>query len=320
MNIAQKVLKNTGVVFFGQVIILGLNLLVMVYLARYLGEVQFGMFSFAIVFVSYFAIIPDFGMKPIIVREISRERNKAPKIVGTSIIVKFFFSIISIILTLLAAILIGYSRDLIILIFLLSFTILISSKLQTFRVVFESLFEADLKMEFPFLFRTIDAIVLAGLTGLFIYLKRTLTEITFIYVISAVLGFFLTVILSIRHTKPQIKFDTSLAKWLIIQSAPLAIYVALTRFYMNADIFFLKMLKGDAAVGYYSAAYRLITPLNFIPSAIVMSLFPLMSKFFQDSKEKLVQSFNFCLKILVLIGFAFGLGTTFLHERFIIFL
>ena len=320
MNIAHKIAKNTGVILAGQLISLVLNLVVIVHLARYLGEVKFGVFSFAIVFISYFAIIADFGMKPIIVREISRNRDIASKILGTSIIIKFLFSFVAVLLAYVIAKRLGYSQDIIILIGIISFTIFISSKLQTFRVVFESIFEADLSMEFPILFRMIDAIILLGLMALLIHLNCSLTQITLFYVLSAALGFFLTISLSVKHLKPNFNINVQMVKLLLVESFPLALYVALTRLYMNADVFFLKMLKGDAAVGYYSAAFRLIYPLNFIPTAIVMSLFPLMSKYFQDSNEKLIKSFDFGLKTLILIGLALNIGTSILHERLIIFL
>ncbi|MCD6099240.1 MAG: flippase [Candidatus Marinimicrobia bacterium] len=320
MNTAQKVAKNTGVIFAGQLINMALNLIAMIWLARYLGEVKFGMFSFVIVFINFFAIAANFGMKPIIVREISRDIARARRILGTTIIIKFLLSIVSILLAYIVANLLGYSQELIILIVILAFNIFTSAKLQTFRVVFESIFEANLSMEYPILLRMIDAVFLVGLIVLLTHFNCSLRTIALFYVLSTIPGFFLTISLSINYFKPHFRFDFQLAKWLLFESLPLALYVGLSRLYTSADVFILKMLKDDAAVGYYSAAFRLIYPLNFISAAIVMSLFPLMSKYYQDSKEKLIKSFNFGIKILVLIGLALCLGATFLHERLVIFL
>lgn len=191
MNLAQKVAKNTGVILAGQLINMALSLVVMVYLARYLGEEKFGMFSFALVFIGFFGIIANFGMKPIIVREISRDKAKARRVLGTSLSIKFLFSLVSIVLAYVVAVFLGYSQDLIILISILAFNILVSSKLQTFRVVFESAFEADLRMEYPVLFRMLDAILLVGLVAVLTHFNSSIKTITLFYVLSTVPGFFL---------------------------------------------------------------------------------------------------------------------------------
>lgn len=316
-NLSWNIAKNSGIILFGQIFALALNLVVMVFLARYLGETKFGILSFGIVFVSYFAIFADFGMKPIIVREIARGKANIGKLLGTGIITKSVLSIISLIFIILFSLIFDYSKEQIIVIIILAFTIFISSKLQTFRVVFETPFEANLKMGYPILFRLIDAIVLVLFLVIIFNFKFSLIQITFLYVISALVGFLLTLFFSIKYGKPDFRLDFKLGKWLILESLPLALYVSLSRLYTSADVFFLKMMEGDAAVGYYSAAFRLIYPLNFIPSAIVMSLFPLMSSYYTNSDDKLKKSFDFGVKILLLIGLALSLGTTFLGGRII---
>ncbi|RKY78598.1 hypothetical protein DRQ12_05665, partial [candidate division KSB1 bacterium] len=205
MNTAQKVAKNTGVIFAGQLINMALNLIAMICLARYLGEVKFGMFSFVIVFINFFAIAANFGMKPIIVREISRDIARARRILGTTIIIKFLLSIVSILLAYIVANLLGYSQELIILIVILAFNIFTSAKLQTFRVVFESIFEANLSMEYPILLRMIDAVFLVGLIVLLTHFNCSLRTIALFYVLSTIPGFFLTISLSINYFKPHFR-------------------------------------------------------------------------------------------------------------------
>ena len=40
------------------------------------------------------------------------------------------------------------------------------------------------------------------------------------------------------------------------------------------------------AVGWYSAAYRVIEGLTFIPQMVVVTLFPVFSRLFEDAKQK----------------------------------
>ena len=317
MNVPQKITKNTIVILSGQIITLTLNMIVMIYIARYLGEEKYGMFSFAIAFINLFAIFGNFGMKPIIIREISGDRTNARKILGTAIIVKLFLAIVSIVSAILAAYLLGYKKQLIILIAILSVNILISYKLTTFRFVFEAIYESELRMEYPIVFRIIDALLLLVLILLISLFNLSLTKITLFYVLSAIPGFLLTLIFSFKYFKPDFSLDFNLAKWLFVESCPLALYVGLNTLYLSSDIFLLKTLVNDAAVGFYSAAFRLVYPLSFIPTAIVMSLFPLMSKYFYNSQKKLLKLFYSGIKILVLIGMGMGLVTTFYFKEII---
>lgn len=320
MNFPQKVAKNTIIILGGQIVSIILNLLVLVQLARYFGEEKYGMFSFAIVFINFFAIIPNFGMKPIIIREISGARDKASQILGTSIMIKFFFSIIGIGLAIITAILLDYSTDLTVLIAIVAFTIILSHKLTTFRFIFEAIFEAELRMEYPVIIRVLDAVLMLGSVLLLTHYNYSIETIMVFYVISSIPGFFLTMLLSLKYIKPSFSLNLQMIQWLFVESWPLAIYVALNTLYTNSDVFILKTLKSDADVGYYSAAYRLVYPLSFISSAVVMSLFPLMSQYFRDNKERLIRLFYFGMKIFLLIGLALAIGITFFHAQIIMLL
>ena len=73
-SLSRKIFKNSSIVLFGQAFSLLANLAVTVMMARYLGEAGFGIFSYGLVFASFFALIADFGMKPIIVWELARDQ------------------------------------------------------------------------------------------------------------------------------------------------------------------------------------------------------------------------------------------------------
>jgi len=64
------------------------------------------------------------------------------------------------------------------------------------------------------------------------------------------------------------------------------------------DVLMLSWMKGDAEVGFYSAAFRLILPLSFIPVALVVSLLPVMSRLYHEKDEVLSRVYQFSLKIM----------------------
>ncbi len=317
MSLPQRIAKNTGVLFFGQILTLIINLFVTIYLARYLGEEKYGLFSFAIVFINLFAIITNFGMKPIIIRQISSHWDSANRVLGASLVVKLFLAMISIFLAIICAITLGYERELILLIAIQAFNIIVSHKLVTFRFLFEASFESKLSMQKPVLFRLLDALLMIIFIFVLVELSASLQTIAVFYVLASVPGFILTMWYSVRHFPIKLNLNYNSIKWLFTESWPLAVYVALNALVLNIDVLLLKHFQDNIAVGNYSAAFRLTYPLNFIPMAIVMSLYPLMSQSYRDSQKRLVKLFQYGIKILLLLGFGLALGTTFIYREII---
>ncbi len=317
MIFGRTIARNTGTVFAGLIANQLILLFVTVMLARYLGETLFGRLSFSIVFVGYFAALVDLGTKPIIIREISREREKASAIIGNSLLLKIALAFLAILLVNLSAVLIRFPAHTIILINIMSCNLFLSPKFPTIRSVYESLFQADLSMGYPMLIRVLDGVILAGLVVSVMYLNGSLNSIAFVYVVSAIPGLLLTILLVRRRIRLRFSVDLKFWRWMIIQSAPIAFYGVFTLLYKRIDVLMLSLMKGDDAVGYYSAAYRLTDPLTFISASIVISLFPLMSKYHKTSRENLVRICNFGIKSLLLLALPMCITITVLGERII---
>ncbi|HJS59015.1 MAG TPA: polysaccharide biosynthesis C-terminal domain-containing protein, partial [Vicinamibacteria bacterium] len=61
------------------------------------------------------------------------------------------------------------------------------------------------------------------------------------------------------------------------RAAPTGIAVLLTMVYFRIDLVFLERMRGDAEVGAYAAAYRLLEGLLFIPAFFMAALYPALS-------------------------------------------
>ena len=90
-RIAANFLSLAGSQFISRIV----QLAIFVYLARFLGKNDFGIFSFGLAFAFLFVIIADFGLSTLIVREISRDKKSAPKYLSNSITIKLLLSAIA---------------------------------------------------------------------------------------------------------------------------------------------------------------------------------------------------------------------------------
>jgi hypothetical protein len=102
----------------------------MMYAARYLAPANFGILSFAIAFTGIFAIFGDFGLQPLMVREIARDRTIAPKYLANVSLMKVMLVAVAFGLIALTINLIGYPEETINVVYLfgLSFVFQASSK------------------------------------------------------------------------------------------------------------------------------------------------------------------------------------------------
>ncbi len=306
-QLARKVTQNTVLVFAGQFFSLAIHLATTVLLARYLGKSDFGNFSFALAWVSVFAVIADFGMKSILVREISRQPEYATLIAGNAVLLKLVLCFLAIVMSTGTALVFDLSTELKVAICILSANILASSKLYTFRIVFESLFHASLRMKIPVVSQILDALILAVTIIALIHFNASFSALTIAYVLSNVPGLILTVVLASKFAKPMYQLDRTVCRMLVQESFPLLAYLFFMGLYDRLDVMLLQAMKDPSVVGLYAAAFRFTAPLHFIPLAIVTSLYPLMSKFSGNSMEKLGKIYSFGMKLLITFGLALGL-------------
>ena len=314
---SQRVAANSFVVFLGQVVTLGANAAFTILFARALGQNRFGLFSYALVFVSIFAIIADFGMQTILVREIARPRWQPSELLGNAVVIKIILSLLAITVTILVAWLAGYPQELFFIIIILTLSIPVTYKFYTLRAIFEAPFSASLKMTVPVLCQLFDSLLLVGITYTLMRSGASLEKLVMGYVLSNLPGLILTIYAAARRVPFRFAINKELSWFLLRESFPLWIYTILMTVSGSVDVLFLRELRGESAVGLYSAALRLTSPLLFIPQGIVVSLFPLLSRYHGQSDEKLTIAFHLGMKVILLLALTLAIATTFLGSEII---
>ena len=314
MRTVRKIAKNTGVIIIGDVIVKFIALFVTIHLARYLGTAGFGQYNFVFAYLAFFNIITDLGLQQILVREMAREPSSAPKLIGNAYIIRIILTMFAIALAIVVITPMSYPADTTFYIYIASFTLLFIS----FSDFYATIFQANLVMEYHVISRLIFRFLSAGLILYLIFTGGTLTEIILAMVFSEMIKALLHYYFSRKFIKPVFAIDFRLWKHLLKESLPLAFTSVIWIIYYRIDVVMLSMMQGDAVVGLYSAAYKLSEPLALIPSALVISLFPIMSTSFKKSSEKLVNIYRFGLKYILIIMLPIAVGTIFIADRAIL--
>jgi len=315
MSTVKNIAKNTGFLLIGRIATKIISLFTVIYIVRYLGDAGYGRYAFAFAFVSFFTIIANFGIHSILVREIARSPQNAKKMLGNATIISFILSIISLIIAIFVIRIINYPAETEKIVQIAAVGLLIYS-LSPFGVIYE----VNLKMKYSVLFGLLSRLFMLSAVILTVSYDLGITWLVAATVASDALHGTLMMIFSKRFIWPEFKIDINMCKFLLKEAYPLALASVFIIIYFRIDVVMLSLMDSDAAVGTYSAAYRLTEALIFIPSTFMVSMFPLMSRYFNESKENLVFAYMKSFKYLFIIAAPLAVGITFFAYQIILLL
>lgn len=263
--------KNTSWLIAEQFLRIIAGLLVGIWVARYLGPQQFGLFSYALAFTAIFAGIAKLGLDGIIVRELINHPDKRDAYLGTAFWLKVMGSII--VMLLMAAVIPFTNNDATTNLFI--FIIACGLVFQSFEVV-EFYFQSQVLAKLI----SICKIIQLSLSSLIkIYLVITEAELIWFVLVTTVdaLSLAICYFSAYRLQKATVFytcFNFIIAKRLLKDSWPLIFSSIVVMIYMRIDQIMIKQMLDEYEVGIYSAAIRLSEAFYFIPTIITASLFP----------------------------------------------
>ena len=314
MSTVQRVARNTGIIIAGDVIFRIISLVVIIYLARYLGTVGFGKYCFIFAYLAFFGIISDLGLQAILVREMARDPAVAPKLIGNAFSIKLLLTVFAVVLSITVITLTSYPSDTTTYVYIAAFTLLFLS----FSDLYTTIFQVNLRMEYNIIAKLVFKVLSAGLIIWIIYSHGTLIQILIVLVFSEMVRTLINYSFSRKFVRPEFKIDIGLWKYLFRESLPIALSSVIWIIYYQIDVVMLSPMRGDAAVGIYSAAHRLLEPFSLIPHAFMLSLFPVMSEAFKTSKDRLLKSYRLSFKYLLIIALPIAIGITLLSDKIIL--
>lgn len=315
MFTARRIAKNTISLLISQIISYGLNFIVLIFTARYLGAEGFGILSFGLAFTGILGVFTDLGTNTLITREVSRDKSLEKKYFGNLLTIKIILSILTVLLIILIINILNYPQYVVNTVYVLSFFILFS----TFWQMFYAFFQAHEKMEYQSVGNILNSILLT--LGVFLAINNKLDVLGFalVYLIVSIIVSAYCFYIYRKHfviSKP--KFDFNFWKKIIKDALPLSFSFIFVVLAFKIDVVILSMLKGDLAVGYYTASYRLMESLMFFPTVFSVAVFPVLSNFYLSNKNSFKIIYQRSLKYLIILGLPIAVAVTILANKLII--
>lgn len=319
MNPIQKLTKNIGSLFGSQILSYIIGLIYTIYLVRYLGVEDYGIWSFALAVASIVGIFADFGLNTFMIREVARDKTLTNKYLNNIFSIKLVQVSILVIIVILVIKLLGYPQQTVfVLCFMMVFLIF-----STFSGFFSSLFQAYEKLEYQSIAAILNSLLL--LIGVLILMNNSLGLVIFAalyaFVALLILFYYLFISKNVFHFPyPKLRIDWYFWKDTIKIAAQFGLIGVISTIYVMIDSIMLSVMQGNDAVGLYNAAYRIVLLLLFIPGVINVAIFPVLSRLYGSSNNALEKIIEKYFKLMILCGIPIGVAITILSDHIIILL
>ncbi|MDO8676936.1 MAG: flippase [Candidatus Azambacteria bacterium] len=300
----QKISYNLGIATLSRGIIGGLSLVVVGILTRFLGPEGFGQYSAIFAYLYIFTAIADLGLYTFMVREISRtgEPVEEKKIASKIFTLRLFAIVALIILADLLVFAFPYPLKIKIGVLIASLFSVGSSLVQVLTGIFQKYLRIYLVSFSDILARLVQL----GSLAILIKFETGLLWFVAVVVFSEAVHFGLIYGFSRHMVKIKPLVDFTYFRYAIKTALPIAVSLVLVLIYFKLDTVMLSVMKPARDVGIYSAAYKVLEAVIFLPAIYIGLVMPFLSRFAVKSKPEFIKTFKSAFNVITIFAFYFS--------------
>lgn len=298
----RRAARNAGALALSQVTAKGLLFAWQLVLARWLGADDYGVYGTIGALLAVGAVLPDFGMGLIVVRDVANRPQAANRYLSAALAMQPVLAVAGYGVLLLAAILFGYDASLRALLALAGVSLLI----DTLGNICHNQLLAVERMVIPAVIATAHIAVLVALAAVALSLGGGLWGL---YVATIAAGLlraaaYWAALLRVG-ARPAFPIDRGIARTLLINGAPLAITAFLAQAYTHADKLITTALLGTDRTGQLTAGFVIVFGVvELLSTTVLVAVFPLMSRTYSSGQRAM---FEFMLEKLAFFNLTLSL-------------
>ncbi len=302
MTAGAQVLKNAGALTLARGVTAVLALITTVYLAHVLGPDRYGILSWGLALLTYFSFTADLGMGIYGTREVARDTEQVPALVGHVLLIRS--GTVLVVFGLYAAIVGVLPKPPLFKLVVLVQGLTLFAYLIGIGWVYHGLQRLGVVA-----LRNVVASVVT-LAGVFL-LVQSPGDVVWAAAVSvaavALPNVWLLATYVREFGRPRFRIDWPAWRTILGPSLPIAASLFLITINTNMDQLMLGVLRTDQEVGWYAAAYRLLTAA-LIPSQIAFQAFlPALSSALGTPDEMRGRGRSYALSMFAL-GFPIATG------------
>ena len=256
-------------------------------IARYLQPEQYGVYNYAIAFVSFFVTVSHLSANQIFVRELVKRPEHSQEIVSSALFLRILSGILSVFLAIVASFIFVSESETRLLIIILSFQMIFRSS-----EVIECFFQSRSEYKHITLPKSISSVICT----LFIVTSVAREGSIFILATACsaefLMSFVALIAVYIRRKQILSVFSISLSwiKSTFADSWPLIFSGIAITIYVRIDQIMINNIVGSSELGLYSVAVQMTEVFYIIPVVFIKSNFPKIVQLREENEAKFYSS------------------------------
>ncbi|HBB37325.1 MAG: Membrane protein involved in the export of O-antigen and teichoic acid [Candidatus Moranbacteria bacterium GW2011_GWC1_45_18] len=313
MSLPRRIAYNA--IFTSAAKILGtiLSLVSIGFITRYLGREGFGDYSTVLAFFAFFSAIADLGLYVISTREISRPESDEKKILGNVFAIRIAVSFFILLVSPLLILFFPYSGD-------VKVGVVIAASAYFFASgysVLIGLFQKRLAMDKVAIGEFVGKMVQLAIVVIAVKSNFGFLAITSSLLFNMLASFFVVYLFSKKYITFSLRFDWQAWKKFLKESYPVGVSAIIVFAYFKLDTIILSILKTNADVGIYNAAYKVVENVAFFPAMFVGLVMPIMSRYIFHEREKFEKVADKTFKVFLVLVVPLLVGMIFFAKNII---
>lgn len=309
----KHILKNISSLTVAKILAQTFAFFATVYLSRILGVEKYGVIGYVTAIIIYLNMLSNLGLETYSIREVARHPKRLAFFVSHSLSIRLMASVLVFLLAVLIA---AFTDSHLIANLLLIYSLNIFVVALSLNWTFAALH----RMEFYGLTQIILQFVYMGLI---IALVKNAKDIYYVP-LAFIIGNLSAVVFTWgKHYKlfrnVSLRFEPKLWHKMLKISLPIIISYIILRLNMNFSILYFGAVGRQEEVGLFNAAFKIIFLLITVREVLISVAYPLMSKYFVESKEKLAQVMQGFIKLALLFTLPVVLGGFLMAKEIILF-
>ena len=273
MNLAARIAHNSIISAVTRVFSLGIALITVGLITRYLGTEGFGNYTTVIAFYFLITALSDFGINQILTREISRPKANEKEIIANVLGLRLTATLTLASIGVIGVFFLPYGAQVKNGIWIMFLALFFSSLSQTLN----SLFQKKLVMNRLAWRELVSRFIQLGITYLAVKEDWGLVGILLAMVASFLFVLIASWELASRYVRLKFSFDVKYWRYFLWEAAPLGIAAFVNFLYFKADAILLSLLRDSHDVGIYGAAYKVLESLIYFPFMFMGLVMPVFS-------------------------------------------
>ena len=321
MTKTDSILKNSFFLMGGNLLQRSLSLISVIIITRYLGPENYGKYTLVITLVMICSVVWNFGLKTVLIRDISINKSAASIYAGAAIMIKTLLCTIMLPLAYFYLYIFKYERYFMVATLLFFVGYFVSSITE----IYKSIFTAYRRMGFSVIADIARSLTLILILGILVYTMGdsiTLISIFIAYLISFVVANIISLmILKLYYVLPDFYIKKQFLKELIVKSFPFVLIVVADVVLFRIDHLMISMMTEISELGYYGAAYTIFEiVMSLFPMMFLNAAFPVLSDKYHNDRNEFENLCRTLRKILLYIGIPMSCGLAILGGDIVVLL